>query len=105
MQVVAKPSYSHDYLDPDKRSIANAIRIFFEHDQSTDRVEVEYPLGHRRRRAEAEPLLVQKFQRNMATRLSTERVAELAELFADSSRLDSMPVDEFVDLLLPDNED
>jgi 2-methylcitrate dehydratase len=105
MQVVAKPSYSHDYLDPDKRSIANAIQIFFERDQTTDRVEVEYPLGHRRRRAEAEPLLLQKFQRNMATRLSTERVAELTELFADSSRLDSMPVDEFVDLLLPDNED
>jgi 2-methylcitrate dehydratase len=104
MQVVAKPSYSHDYLDPDKRSIANAIQIFFERDQTTDRVEVEYPLGHRRRRAEAEPLLLQKFQRNMATRLSTERVAELTELFADSSRLDSMPVDEFVDLLLPDNE-
>jgi 2-methylcitrate dehydratase len=99
MQVVAKPSYSHDYLDPDKRSIANAVQIFFERDEPSERVEVEFPLGHRRRRDQARPELLKKFQHNAATRMSAESVRDLTELFGDPARLDAMPVDEFVDLM------
>jgi 2-methylcitrate dehydratase len=60
MIVEENRTYSRDYLDPDKRSIANAVQVFFKDGSSTERVAVEYPLGHRRRRAEGVPLLMKK---------------------------------------------
>src|SRR5205085_432296 len=62
-----EPSYSRDYLDPDKRSIANALQVFFTDGTNTPRMEVEYPVGHRRRRSEGIPLLVAKCEQNLAT--------------------------------------
>ncbi len=98
MEVVEEPRYSREYLDPDKRSIANAIQIEFTDGSKTDRVEVEYPIGHRRRRTAAVPMLRDKFQHNAETRFAPERVQRLLELFAETSRLDSMSVHEFVGL-------
>ncbi len=99
MVVSENPQYSRDYLDPEKRSIANAVQIFFRDGTSTVRVEVEYPIGHRRRRAEAIPLLVQKFERNFATKFDAEKVAALRELCLDRTRLEPTPVRDFSDLL------
>ena len=62
MKVAEVPAFTRDYLDPDKRSIANAVQVFFKDGTATSRVEVEYPLGHRRRRKEAEPVLLEKFR-------------------------------------------
>ena len=62
MTCVEDARFSADYLDPKKRSISNAVRIFFKDGSSTEDVQVEYPAGHRRRRAEGVPLLVDKFQ-------------------------------------------
>src|SRR5262249_7798377 len=64
MVVQEDPRYSREYLEPDKRSIANAVQVFFSDGKATEKVEVEYPVGHRRRRAEGMPLLVKKFQEN-----------------------------------------
>ncbi len=99
MEVVENQSFSKDYLDPDKRSIANSIQVFFNDSSSTQRVEVHYPLGHRRRREESYPAIDAKFRHNAGTRLPSDRVDLLASLFADPKKLDSMPVDQFVDLL------
>jgi 2-methylcitrate dehydratase len=96
MEVVERPQYTRDYLDPDKRSIGNSIEIEFEDGSRSERVEVEYPLGHRRRRDEARPLLFDKFRDNAATRLPLAAVARLVEWFEDSSRLDAMPVTDFI---------
>lgn len=98
MEVVEEPRYSREYLDPDKRSIANAIQIEFTDGSKTERVEVEYPIGHRRRRSAAVPMLRDKFQHNAETRFAPERVQRLLDLFADENRLDAMPVHEFVGL-------
>jgi 2-methylcitrate dehydratase len=100
MEVVEEPRYSRDYLDPEKRSIANAVQVFFTDGSATERVEVEYPLGHRRRRAEALPLLLQKCRDNLATRLPTERAAALIELCLDRERLSATSVDQFMELLV-----
>ncbi len=99
MEVREEPRYSHDYLNPDKRSIANAMQIFFDDGTATQRVEVEYPLGHRRRRSEALPLLVRKARDNLATRLPAGRTEELIELCLDRERLSVMSADEFMALL------
>jgi 2-methylcitrate dehydratase len=101
MEVVEQPCYSRDYLDPEKRSIANAVQVFFDDGSCTERVEVEYPLGHRRRRAEARPALAEKFRRNVATQLPAETVRRLVELLEDPARLDAMPVADFVSATCP----
>jgi 2-methylcitrate dehydratase len=93
--------FSDDYLDPDKRSIANALQVMFTDGTSTEKVGIEYPLGHRRRRDEAKPVLVEKFRSNAATRLDDTKVQRLVESFGDQSALESMAIDELMDLLVP----
>lgn len=100
MEVREEPRYSRDYLDPEKRSIANSVQVFFRDGSATERVEVEYPLGHRRRRSEALPLLVEKARANMTSCLSSERVEALIVLCLDRPRLAAMAVDEFMELLV-----
>ncbi|MCW5979085.1 MAG: bifunctional 2-methylcitrate dehydratase/aconitate hydratase [Bryobacteraceae bacterium] len=98
MTVAENERFSADYLDPDKRSITNALEIFFADGAKTDRVEVEYPIGHRRRRAEALPLLNAKSERNLGGRFSPSRRGEILALCHDPQRLEATPVQEFVDL-------
>jgi 2-methylcitrate dehydratase len=97
MIVREDPRYSREYLEPDKRSIANAVQVFFADGTSTEKVEVEYPIGHRRRRAESIPLLVKKFKDNLATRLDSERSQGILQMFEDVKRLEEMPVNRFVE--------
>jgi 2-methylcitrate dehydratase len=94
-----EPRYSRDYLDPDKRSIANAVQLFFTDGTSTPHVEVEYPVGHRRRRAEGLPLLVEKFERSLRGVFEPERAGEILALFQDRERLGAMRVSELAGLL------
>ncbi|MCG8436537.1 MAG: bifunctional 2-methylcitrate dehydratase/aconitate hydratase, partial [Pseudomonadales bacterium] len=68
MEIVEDERYTREYLDPDKRSIANAIQVFFKDGSHTEQVAVEYPIGHRRRREEGIPVLEEKFKSNLATR-------------------------------------
>ena len=101
MEVVEVPHYSRDYLDPQKRSVANAVQVFFTDGSATQRVEVEYPMGHLRRRGEVVPLLERKFQANVASRLPDERCQRLLELFRDPPRLESLPAEQFMGLWVP----
>ena len=100
MEVQEEPRYSKDYLDPAKRSIANRLQVFFKGGDSTEAVDIEYPVGHRRRRKEGIPLLEAKFQANLATRFPARRCEEIFELCKDQQRLEGMPVHEFMDLLV-----
>jgi 2-methylcitrate dehydratase len=101
MEVVEDPRYTREYLEPDKRSIANAVQVFFQDGTATEKVEVAYPLGHRRRRAEGIPLLRKKFLANAKTQLPAERVDAIERLFADRARLEALPVNELLDLFVP----
>ncbi|HRJ73853.1 MAG TPA: 2-methylcitrate dehydratase, partial [Terrimicrobiaceae bacterium] len=87
-----------DYLDPAKRSIGNAIQISFRDGTSTARVEVEYPVGHRRRRPEGIPLLKAKFEGALRSRIPARPAEEILRLFADESLLDPIRVDRLMDL-------
>lgn len=100
MEIVEEPSYSSDYHDPEKRSIANAMQIFFKDGSSTDKVEIEYPLGHRRRREEGIPVLEDKFKSNLATRFPTGRCEEIFTLCKDQKGLEKTSVNEFMDLFV-----
>ena len=99
MEVKEDKRYSEEYHDPDKRSIANAIQVFFKDGSSTDKIEVEYPIGHRRRREEGIPVLVEKFKRNVSTRFPGRHSAEIVSLCMDKEALEATPVNEFMNLM------
>lgn len=98
MQVEEDPQYTKDYLDPKQRAIPNALRLRYIDGSATDWVEVRFPLGHVRRRAEAAPLLRQKFSAAASAALGEDAAARLLELFDDAARLRAMPVSDLVDL-------
>ena len=100
MTCIENKQYSRDYLDPRKRSIANALQVFFRDGSKTARMAVEYPIGHRRRRKEGIPLLEAKFRTNLARLFSATQQQEILELCRDATRLEATPVNEFVELFV-----
>ena len=100
MEIREDKRYSKEYHDPDKRSIANAIQVFFKDGSSTDKVEIEYPIGHRRRRDEGIPVLEAKFQSNLATRFPKGRSEAIFSLCKDADALHNTPVNEFMDMFV-----
>ncbi|UVJ42405.1 2-methylcitrate dehydratase [Pseudomonas sp. LS1212] len=100
MVIVEEPRFTREYLEADKRSIANAMQVFFRDGSSTGQVVVEYPIGHRRRRGEGIPLLEDKFKANLATRFAAQRSAEIFALCKDQARLEATPVNRFMDLFV-----
>jgi len=97
---VEEPAFSADYHDPEKRSIANSLRVEFA-DGSVLEETVEYPIGHRRRREEGLPLLVEKFKTNLRRRFDEDRQQRILDASLDGERLDAMAVNEYVDLYVP----
>ena len=100
MTCVEKKEWTRDYLDPGKRSIANAVQVFFKDGSATDNVAVEYPIGHRRRRKDGIPLLEAKYRTNLARRFPAKQQAAIFSLCDDQKRLEATPVNEFVDLFV-----
>jgi 2-methylcitrate dehydratase len=89
--------YSHDFYDPEKRSSANAVQVFFKDGSSTPKIEIEYPIGHPRRRSEVMPVLKGKFEASLKRRFAAAQSAHIQSLCADHAALDATPVDRFVD--------
>jgi len=92
--------YTEEYLEEDKRSIANAIVIHFKDGSSTEKVEIEYPIGHRRRREQGIPLLIEKFESNLSTQFSENRTKEILSLCEDQSTLENSSVIDFMNLMI-----
>jgi len=100
MAVTENPQFTRDYLDPAKRSIGNAVQVVFHGGGATEKVTVEYPVGHRRRRAEGVPLLLEKFEKNLRTRLPAQAAERVLQATADQARLEQMPVQDVVGLFV-----
>ena len=100
MEIHENPTYSKEYLEPEKRSIANAMQVFFKDGSSTEQVEINYPVGHRRRREEGIPLLEEKFKANLATRFPAKRSAKIFDLCKDQKVLEQTAVNDFMDLFV-----
>ncbi len=100
MVCIENPEYTKDYLDPEKRSIANAVQVFFKDGSHSEQIAVEYPIGHRRRRAEGIPELVRKYKTNLARRFPERQQKAILDVCMDEAKLSAMPVNEFVDLFV-----
>ncbi len=100
MEVTENKQFSIDYLDPSKRSIGNSVQVCYRDGSCTERAVVEYPIGHRRRRAEGIPILLEKFERNLRGRISSRNSDAILERLRDQTDLQSMPVHRLMDLLV-----
>ncbi|HVB99663.1 MAG TPA: bifunctional 2-methylcitrate dehydratase/aconitate hydratase [Candidatus Dormibacteraeota bacterium] len=100
METVEDPRFTADYFDPEKRSIANSLRIEMA-DASVWEETVEYPIGHRRRRKEGIPLLEAKFKANLARRFPPSQQTRILDVSLDQEKLEKMPVQDYVDLYVP----
>ncbi len=100
MACVENKQWSRDYLDPKKRSIANAVQVFFKDGSRSEKIEVEYPIGHRRRRKEGVPLLEAKFSTHLARRFPPKQQQAVMFVCGSPQRLEATPVNEFVDLFV-----
>jgi 2-methylcitrate dehydratase len=100
MVCVEDKKFTRDYLDPNKRSIANALTVEFKDGSKLKEAVCEYPIGHRRRRKDGMPLLVEKFKVNLARRFPEKQQRAILELCLDAGRLDRTPVRDFVDLMV-----
>ncbi len=98
IECVEDPQFTADYHDPDKRSIANALSVRLKDGSTLPEVVVEYPIGHKRRRADGIPLLEAKFRTNLARRYAAKQQHAIAHASLDTARMAQMPVHEYVDL-------
>ncbi|MEO5622445.1 MAG: bifunctional 2-methylcitrate dehydratase/aconitate hydratase [Dokdonella sp.] len=98
MQVRENPQFTKDYFDPQKRYIGNSIQVFFKDGSSTEKLVIDYPIGHRKRRAEGIPVLLRKFQAALAGHLPASRVERIVAASRDPEGLDAMPIHRFMDL-------
>lgn len=102
MEMIEDVRYSKDFYAKGKNSSANAVQVWFKDGTSTPKVEIEYPIGHPRRRAEAVPVLREKFEASLKRRFSEQQCHQILELCDDVSALDRTPVNQFVDMFLAD---
>jgi 2-methylcitrate dehydratase len=100
MVVVENAGFTRDYLDPAKRSIGNAVQVFFHDGSATPRVAVEYPIGHRRRRSEGVPVLLAKFEQALRSRIPAPAAERILALCADPVRLGQTPVRDFMQMFV-----
>ena len=100
MEVTENEGFTKDYFDPAKRYIGNAIQVFFKDGSSTERVSIDYPIGHRQRRTEGMPVLIRKFETSISPKLKAGQWKELNALSADPEKLAATAVDDFMALLV-----
>jgi 2-methylcitrate dehydratase len=98
MEVRENPQFTADYYDPDKRWIGNAVQVFFKDGSSTDRIAIDFPIGHRERRGEGIPLLLQKFEAAIRGQLPARKVEQILSLTSDVSRFEATPIHRLIDL-------
>ena len=98
MTVAENPQFTRDYFDPGKRYIGNSVQVFFRDGSCTEKVSVDYPIGHRRRRDEGIPVLMVKFEAAMRGHLPEHSVRSILQAISDPAQLDAMPVDQFMGL-------
>jgi 2-methylcitrate dehydratase len=90
------PAFTQEYYAPEKRYIGNAVQVFFKDGTSSPRIQVDYPIGHRKRRAEGMPVLVKKFEASVAAHFAAKQTEAIKKMFADRAALPALSVSDFM---------
>jgi len=98
MTVLENPQFTRDYFDADKRYIGNSVQVFFKDGSATDKISIDYPIGHRKRRAEGIPVLMAKCEAALRAQLAPAHVDRIMALAADPAKFESTPIDQFMNL-------
>ena len=98
MEVRENPQFTADYFDPEKRWIGNSVEVFFKDGSSTGKVSIDFPIGHRERRGEGIPLLLQKFESAVRGQLPARKVEQILNLTSDTSRFEATPIHRFIEM-------
>ena len=98
MTVKENPAFTKDYFDPAKRYIGNSLQVFFKDGTKTEKVSIDFPIGHRKRRAEGIPVLLAKFADALAGHLPARQTERILAAAGDTGKLDAMPIHRFMDL-------
>jgi 2-methylcitrate dehydratase len=98
MTVKENPLFTKDYFDPEKRYIGNSVQVFFADGSKTDKVSIDYPIGHRKRRAEGIPVLLRKFEAALGGYFQAGQAARILDACREANRLESMPLHDFLRL-------
>jgi len=100
MQVRENTRFTEEYYAADKRYIGNALQVFFKDGSATERIQVDYPIGHRKRRAEGMPVLVKKFEASVDAHFGAKQAQAIKALFSKRAELDALPVNELMAALI-----
>lgn len=98
MTVVENPGFTRDYFDPEKRYIGNSLQVFFKDGSSTEKMVVNFPIGHRKRRGEGIPVLVKKFETAITGQFGSKRAQQIIAICSDAARMEEMPIQHWLDL-------
>ena len=98
MEVIENKEYSKSYLDANKRSIANSVQLFFK-DTSSEKIEVHYPIGHRKRREEGIPELMKKYKKNMHKHYNGERLNNVLDLIQSYDKFEKLSINDFMTII------
>jgi len=104
MECTENNRFTHEYLEADKRSIGNAVQVFFGDGSATEKITIDYPVGHRRRREEGIPLLMEKFERHLRGGVSEASAARILALNANQEMFETTTVNEMMGLLRVESE-
>jgi 2-methylcitrate dehydratase len=98
MEVIENKEYSKSYLDANKRSIANSVQLFFK-DTSSEKIEVHYPIGHRKRREEGIPELMKKYKKNMHKHYNGEQLKNVLDLIQSYDKFEKLSINDFMTII------
>ncbi|HEX7130717.1 MAG TPA: 2-methylcitrate dehydratase, partial [Rhodanobacteraceae bacterium] len=98
MAVIENPQFTRDYFDPDRRYIGNSVQVFFKDGAPSEKISIDYPIGHRKRRAEGIPVLEAKFERALAGHFAPDQVRRILKACAGQEAMESMHASDFIGL-------
>ena len=100
MQVRENPRFTAEYFDPDKRYIGNSVQVFFADGTATEKVSIDYPIGHRLRRDQGIGLLLEKFAGAINSQFGAKRSRQILAICGDEARMEAMPIEQWLRLFV-----
>ncbi len=98
MYCVEDEKFTTEYHEPEKRYIGNAIQVTLNDGQVLDDVVVDFPIGHKNRREEGIPVLMEKFKRHLNEQFKPDQVEKILKVSEDYDTLKDLNISDYLAL-------